>query len=64
MSENPGQLPRPRRTPRASVEELARSKGVRPVASLNEMSRDVFASDDEVEQFVAFVRAERDAGRS
>jgi hypothetical protein len=34
------------------------------VASLNEMSRDVFASDDEVEQFVAFVRAERDAGRS
>ncbi|GEL16327.1 hypothetical protein [Pseudonocardia asaccharolytica] len=48
--------------PRVSVEELARRKGVRPVESLDDMARDVFASDEELDEFLTFVRAERQAG--
>lgn len=63
MTENPGQMPRPRRTERASAEQLAQRRGVHPVSSLDDMTRDVFATDDELDEFVAFVRADRDAGR-
>jgi hypothetical protein len=51
----------PRHRPRVSVEELARRKGVRPVESLDDMARDVFASDDELDEFLAFVHADRQA---
>lgn len=63
VSESAGQVPYPRRDQRASVEELARRKGVRPVRSLDEMTRDVFSTDDELEEFANFVRAERDSDR-
>ena len=52
--------PAPR--PRVSVEELARRKGVRPIESLDDMARDVFASDDELDEFLTFFRSERQAG--
>jgi hypothetical protein len=45
-----------------SAAELARRKGVRPVESLDGMARDVFATDDELDEFLAFVHAERQAG--
>lgn len=57
-----GSAPAPRRRPRVSIEELARRKGVRPVESLDAMARDVFASDDELEEFLALVHADRQAG--
>jgi hypothetical protein len=54
-----GKAPVPGQCPRVSIEELAHGKGVRPVESLDEMARDVFASDDELEEFLAFVHADR-----
>lgn len=50
----------PRRRP-APVEELARHKGVRPVESLDDMARDVFSSDEELEEFIAYTYANRRA---
>jgi hypothetical protein len=44
------------------VEELARRKGVRPVASVRDMAQDgVFESDDELDEFLAHVYAARHA---
>lgn len=54
--------PMPRQRPRVSAEELARRKGVRPVESLDDMARDVFASDDELDEFLAYTYANRHAG--
>ena len=45
----------------ASVEELARQQGVRPVVSLEEMRADLWESDEELEEFLADVRASRQA---
>ena len=42
-----------------SVEELARLQGVRPVRSLDQLSRDAFASDEEVEEFITYTYAAR-----
>ena len=43
------------------VEELARRRGVRPVASVDDMAQDgVFESDEELEEFLAQVYAARD----
>jgi hypothetical protein len=49
--------------PRASIpmDELARRKGVRPVENPADMARDVFASDEELDEFLAFVTAARRA---
>jgi len=45
-----------------SLDELARRKGVRAVRSLEEMARpDVFESDEELEEFLAFTAAKRHA---
>jgi len=44
-----------------SVEELARQQGVRPVDSLDDMQADLWESDEEVEEFLADVRASRRA---
>ena len=52
-----------RRRRRESLAERARREGVRPVESLDDMASDVFASDEEVDEFIEFVRAERQAGR-
>ncbi|GAA1399624.1 hypothetical protein GCM10009613_55470 [Pseudonocardia kongjuensis] len=53
-------VPRPR--PHVTIEELARRKGVHPVGSLDDMARDVFASDDDLDEFLAFVHTDRQAG--
>jgi len=45
----------------ASVEELARQQGVRPVVSLEDMRADLWESDEELEEFLADVRASRQA---
>ena len=45
-----------------SIDERARRKGVRPVESVEAMAQDgVFASDDELEEFLAHVYAARHA---
>jgi hypothetical protein len=55
-----GTLRVPRR--HGSVEELARRKGVRPVASVSDMAQEgVFDSDEELEEFIAYTYANRRA---
>jgi hypothetical protein len=44
-----------------SVEELARQQGVRPVDSLDDMQADLWDSDEELDEFLADVRASRQA---
>jgi hypothetical protein len=45
-----------------SLDELARRKGVRPVRSLEEMARpEVFGSDEELAEFLAYTAAKRHA---
>jgi hypothetical protein len=48
--------------PRAALDEQVRSRGLRPVASVEDMARDdVFESDEELDAFLAHVYAERQA---
>jgi hypothetical protein len=55
-----GTVRAPRHRPRVSVEELARRKGVRPVASVSDMAQEgVFDSDEELEEFIAYTYANR-----
>jgi hypothetical protein len=42
-----------------SIEELARLQGVKPVQSLDELARDVFSSDEEMDEFIAYTYAAR-----
>lgn len=52
----------PLRQPRLSVEELIRSRNAQPIRSLADleaMSADLFESDEELEEFLAFTYAER-----
>jgi hypothetical protein len=45
-----------------SLDELARRKGVRPVASVEEMAQEgIFESDEELDEFLAHVHAARQA---
>ena len=45
-----------------SLDELARHQGVRPIKSVSELVRyDVFESDEEVDEFIAFTYAQRRA---
>jgi hypothetical protein len=47
---------------RAALDEQVRSRGLRPVACVEEMAReDVFESDEELDAFLAHVYAERHA---
>ena len=47
---------------RAALEEQVRSRGLRPVVSVENMAReDVFESDEELDEFLAHVYAERHA---
>lgn len=56
---------RPRRRTsdaRASLDVLARRKSARPVESIHDLADpDVFETDEELDAFLAHVRAERDA---
>jgi hypothetical protein len=54
------QVPEPRRAVRESLDDQARRKGLRPVERVGDMARDgVFSSDEELEEFLAFVYATR-----
>jgi hypothetical protein len=50
-------VPRPRL--RITVEGLLAAKDTRPITSIDDLAADTFASDQEVEEFVAFTYAER-----
>jgi hypothetical protein len=45
------------------VAELARRQGVRPIESVDELARpDLFESDEELDEFLAMVYADRHTG--
>jgi hypothetical protein len=47
---------------RESLDEQARRRGIRPVMSVEDMARDdVFESDEELDAFLAWYHAERQA---
>ena len=49
---------------KASLEELARERGLRPISSiedLDDFAVDVWESDEDLQAFLADVRASRDA---
>jgi hypothetical protein len=50
-------FPTPR--PRVSVEELLAAKGTPVISSFDDLAADTFSSDEELEEFLAFTRAER-----
>lgn len=51
-----------RRARRASLDEQARARGTRPLSPDDVYPRDgAWESDEEVEEFIRFVRASRDA---
>ncbi|MGO9297356.1 MAG: hypothetical protein ACLP52_26340 [Streptosporangiaceae bacterium] len=43
----------------AKLDEQARRKGVRPVTSVDELRADVFESDEELDEFLADLKAFR-----
>ena len=43
----------------ASLEEQARAKGAKPFTSTDEFAGDVFESDEELDEFIAWVRTSR-----
>jgi hypothetical protein len=48
--------------PRVSVAQLLAAKNSRPLQSLDEMAADTFESDRELEDFLAFINADRRLG--
>jgi hypothetical protein len=44
---------------RATVEDQVRRRGLRPLASLDELRADVWESDAELEEFLAFLHESR-----
>jgi hypothetical protein len=48
-----------RRSYCAELEEQAQRKGVRPIASVDELRADVFESDEELDEFLADLEAFR-----
>ena len=43
-----------------SIEELARRQGIRPIRSLDDLAHpDMFSSDEEMEEFIAYTYAAR-----
>ncbi len=45
--------------PRLSAAELLAAKNTRPIHSLDDLAADIFESDKELEEFLAFTYAER-----
>jgi hypothetical protein len=45
--------------PRLSAAELLAAKHTRPIQSLDDLAADIFESDEELEEFLAFTYAER-----
>lgn len=55
-------VPPPTGGRRESLDEQVRRRGLRPITSVEEMARDdVFESDQELDEFLAHVYAERHA---
>jgi hypothetical protein len=50
-------VPAPR--PRVSVEEPLAAKGTPIISSIDDLAADTFSSDEELEEFLASTRAER-----
>ena len=50
-------LPTPR--PRVSVDELLAARGTPAISSIDQLAADTFSSDEELDEFLAFTRAER-----
>lgn len=44
-----------------TLDELARQQGVRPVASVEDLRADIWASDEELEAFLTEMRESRNA---
>jgi hypothetical protein len=59
MSTPAAQEPVPAPRPRVSVEELLAAKGTPVITSVEDLAADTFSSDEELEEFLAFNRAER-----
>lgn len=59
MSTPAAQEPVPAPRPRVSVEELLAAKGTPVITSIDDLAADTFSSDEELEEFLAFTRAER-----
>ncbi|MEU6864036.1 hypothetical protein ABZ924_12270 [Streptomyces sp. NPDC046876] len=45
--------------PRLSVEELLAAKNTQPIASPDDLKADTFESEEELDEFLAFIHAER-----
>lgn len=59
MSTPATQEPFPTPRPRSSVEELLAAKGTPAISSVDDLAADTFSSDEELDEFLAFTRAER-----
>jgi hypothetical protein len=47
---------------RESLDEQVRRRGIKPISRVEDMARDdIFETDEELDEFLAFVRAERQA---
>lgn len=45
-----------------SLDELARRKGARPVKSIHDLAApEIFETDEELDEFLVYIRAEREA---
>lgn len=51
--------PEPTPRPSVSVEELLAAKGTPVIRSVDDLAADTFGSDEELAEFLAFTRAER-----
>lgn len=51
--------PLPAACPRVAVEELLAAKGTPVISSIDDLAADTFSSDEELDEFLAFTRAER-----
>lgn len=62
MTASNAKSPQPCAHARVALDAIARRKGVRPVESVHDLALpEVFESDEELDAFLAHVRAERDA---
>ena len=62
-SNNADRLPEWGTAEHVPVDELLRRQGIRPIESVDELARpDLFESDEELDEFLAMVYADRRAG--
>lgn len=50
--------------PRLTVAEMLAAKGTRPITSADDYKADTFSSDEELDEFLVFYRAERQRHQS